>query len=83
MIWVGMVLGKNCIRKPREKNVDVTVVLTDSCVENAEEKPPVCRQHQQNGDVKIEVGMDQQVEKQSQCEDFLSRETLNMVMVGV
>lgn len=39
--------------------------------------------HQQNGDVKAEVGMDQQVEKQSQCEDFLSRETLNMVILGV
>lgn len=32
MIWEGMVLGKDCIRKGREKNVDVTVGLTSFCV---------------------------------------------------
>lgn len=35
MIWEGMVLGKDCIRKAREKNVDVTVGLTGSCVKKA------------------------------------------------
>lgn len=75
MIWEGMVLGKDCIRKAREKNVDVTVGLTGSCVKKqGGEKNPLRRQNQQNRDVKTEVGMDQQVEKQAESAWGLSEQ---------
>lgn len=41
MIWEGIVLGNNRIRKAREKNVDVTVGLTDSCVKQQGKNPSI------------------------------------------
>lgn len=40
MIWEGMVVGKDCTRKAREKTVDVTVGLTGSCVKKQGKKKP-------------------------------------------
>jgi len=60
-----MVLGKDCVRKAREKNVDVTAGLTGSCVKkqgkkkkNTHNTKTLCTQNHQNGDVKTEVRMD-------------------------
>lgn len=62
MIWEGIVLGNNRIRKAREKNVDVTVGLTDSCVKQQGKNPSIM----QTGSGKEDrVGMNQHVEKQA------------------
>lgn len=62
MIWEGIVVGNNRIRKAREKNVDVTAGLTDSCVKKQGKKPSTM----QTGSAKEDwVGMNQQVEKQA------------------
>lgn len=81
IIWEQILLGKDCIRKAGEKNVDV--IRMDQILCEKEEKV-LYRQNQWNVDVKTEGGMDEQVEKQAESVwGAVSRQRLSTLILGI